>query len=189
VLWALELAAFMEGLCAVHLPPLPPCSSSRSPGAASCGSSENDDIDCDMGSNDKDKDGDSEKEKEEAAGRAKRHEVRALKLLEKYKKAKYAFFENGRREALVNTRLQVLSEIMQDVYLLLDWPLAREQADARIPLSEGRSGVGLIAQSLRDICYTLLQLTNDQQVRIQAAACSALRYAVWVCRVPLCDEM
>jgi hypothetical protein len=90
--------------------------------------------------------------------------MRALKLLEKYKKAKYAFFENGRREALVNTRLQVLSEIMQDVYQLLDWRLAKEQADCLMTLSEGRSGVGLIAQSLRDICYTLLQLTNDQQV-------------------------
>ena len=147
VLWALELAAFMEALSAVHPPSLntPPASAVRRSKQAEM------------------------QRREAAAARSKQHEVRALKLLEKYKKAKYAFFENGRREALVNTRLQVLSEIMQDVYLLLDWQLAKEQADASMTLSEGRCGVGLIAQSLRDICYTLLQLTNDQQVRIDAA--------------------
>lgn len=102
-----------------------------------------------------------------AADVKKEHEKRALKVLDKFKKAKYAFFENSRREALVNTRLQVLSEIMQDIYLLLDWPLAKKQAEENVLLSDGRSAVGLIAQSLRDICYTLLQLTNDQQVDLQ----------------------
>jgi len=143
VLWVLELTAFTEALSAVHSPP-------QVVPRDGVNSSET-----------------VEQRLEEEAARAKKHEVRALKLLEKYKKAKYAFFENGRREALVNTRLQVLSEIMQDVYLLLDWQLAKDQADATLSLSEGRSSVGLIAQSLRDICYTLLQLTNDQQVDLQ----------------------
>ena len=146
VLWALELAAFMEGLCAVHPPPLPPSQQQQQV-----------EEEAEAG-------GGGGGGQTEATLLSKQHEGRALKLLEKYKKAKYAFFENGRREALVNTRLQVLSEIMLDVYLLLDWGLAKRQADADMSLSEGRSGVGLIAQSLRDICYTLLQLTNDQQV-------------------------
>ena len=141
VLFVLELVAFMEGLSAINPPPLPESTT---------------DLD---GRHVKLNGGQTHRK-----DRVKKHEARALVILEKYKKAKYAFFENSRREALVNTRLQVLSEIMYDVYLLMDWKLAKVQTESGISLSEGRSAVGLISQSLRDICYTLLQLTNDQQV-------------------------
>lgn len=62
---------------------------------------------------------------------------------------------------------------------MINRELAKTQADSGMSLSEGRSGVGLIAQSLRDICYTLLQLTNDQQV------CVSLCGVFYVCVVVL----
>lgn len=175
VLWALELAAFMEGLCAVHPPPLAPPSQQGQ----------------EQGQGQQEEKEKKQQQGEEGGGvnsRSKQHEGRALKLLEKYKKAKYAFFENGRREALVNTRLQVLSEIMLDVYLLLDWDLAKRQGDSDLSLSEGRSGVGLIAQSLRDICYTLLQLTNDQQVCVCVDVCLSVYMCALVC-VLMCYDV